>query len=310
MEYALHFQFKTTNNEAEYEALLTGLCLAQDLYAREISAHSNSMLIVNQINDTYQVKSKNMCQYVKEAQRLASLFTRFTISQIPRRQNGRADALAKLASTLDGGIKRVIPIEYLTKPTITDTPDKTMTVGIDANWMTPIYEYLADGTLPIDIDTACRLQLQSGRYTIINKQLYKRGFSLPYLRYVTLEDGHEILREVHEGVCRDHSASRAMASKILHRGYYWPSLRTDTLLVTRKCQHCLLFSNIIHQPPEPLTTMASPWPFTQWGLDLIRPMPEGNGLTKLAIIAVDYFTKWAEAEPLATIIEARARGFV
>ncbi|KAI5345997.1 hypothetical protein L3X38_013876 [Prunus dulcis] len=185
-----------------------------------------------------------------------------------------------------------------------------MTIGTNANWMTHVYEYLADGTLPTDTDTARRLQLQSGRYTINNKQLYKRGFSLPYLRYVTPEDGHEILREVHEGVCRDHSASRAMASKILHRGYYWPLLRTDTLLVTRKCRPCLLFSNVIHQPLEPLTTMASPWPFSQWGLDLIRPMPEGKRQTKLAIIAVNYFTKWAKAEPLATIIEAHARGFV
>ncbi|KAI5334950.1 hypothetical protein L3X38_025083 [Prunus dulcis] len=49
--------------------------------------------------------------------------------------------------------------------------------------MTPVYEYLADETLPIDTDAALRLQLQFGRYTIINKQLYKRGYALPYLRF-------------------------------------------------------------------------------------------------------------------------------
>lgn len=51
--------------------------------------------------------------------------------------------------------------------------------------------------------------------------------------------------------------------------------------------------------------MASPWPFAEWGLDLIEPIPEGKGQTKFAIVAVDYFTKWAEAEPLATIAESR-----
>lgn len=89
------------------------------------------MLIVNQINDTYQVKGKHIVQYIKEAQR----------------------------SALDGGIKRSNPIEYLTKPTINDTPIETMTVGTDANWMTPIYKYIADGILPTNIDAARLLQL-------------------------------------------------------------------------------------------------------------------------------------------------------
>ncbi|CAL9011827.1 unnamed protein product [Prunus brigantina] len=56
--------------------------------------------------------------------------------------------------------------------------------------------------------------------------------------------------------------------------------------------------------------MVSPWPFAQWGLDLIGPMPEGKGRVKYAIVAVDYFTKWAEAEALATITAARIETFV
>ncbi|CAL9030031.1 unnamed protein product, partial [Prunus brigantina] len=285
VEYALRFQFNATNNEAEYEALIAGLRLAHDLGAQALRAHSDSLLIVNQINDTYQAKGRRMAQYVKEAQRLASQFSRFAISQVPRSQNCRADALAKLASALDGGIRRSIPIEYLASPTVGDTPTEAMIVEANDTWMTPIYEYLASGALPADSDAARRLRLQSGRYTIINAQLYKRGFSLPYLRCVTPEDGHEILREVHEGVCGDHSASRAMASKVLRRGYYWPTLKTDSLQLARKCRPCQLFSNIIRQPPEPLSSMTSPWPFAQWGLDLIGPMPEGKGQTKFAIVA-------------------------
>ncbi|KAI5348968.1 hypothetical protein L3X38_001855 [Prunus dulcis] len=56
--------------------------------------------------------------------------------------------------------------------------------------------------------------------------------------------------------------------------------------------------------------MVSPWPFAQWGLDLIGPMPEGKGQVKYAVVAVDYFTKWAEAEALATITAARIETFV
>ncbi|KAM2548007.1 hypothetical protein TB1_019233 [Malus domestica] len=56
--------------------------------------------------------------------------------------------------------------------------------------------------------------------------------------------------------------------------------------------------------------MISPWPFAQWGLDLIGPMPAGKGKVRYAIIAVDYFTKWAKVEPLATIIEEKIEDFV
>ncbi|KAI5351622.1 hypothetical protein L3X38_004513 [Prunus dulcis] len=79
---------------------------------------------------------------------------------------------------------------------------------------------------------------------------------------------------------------------------------------TQKCDKCQRFANIPQLPAEPLTAMVSPWPFAQWGLDLIGPMPEGKGQVKYAVVAVDYFTKWAEAEALATITAARIESFV
>ncbi|CAL2277239.1 unnamed protein product [Prunus armeniaca] len=62
------------------------------------------------------------------------------------------------------------------------------------------------------------------------------------------------------------------------------------------------YAVVPHQPPENSTSISSPWPFAQWGIDLIGPMPKGKGQTKFAIAVVDYFTKWAEAEPLSTIM--------
>ncbi|KAM1369750.1 hypothetical protein ACFX2F_040294 [Malus domestica] len=51
-------------------------------------------------------------------------------------------------------------------------------------------------------------------------------------------------------------------------------------------------------------------PLAQWGLDLIGPMPAGKGKVRYAIVVVDYFIKWAEVEPLATIIEAKIENFI
>ena len=63
-------------------------------------------------------------------------------------------------------------------------------------------------------------------------------------------------------------------------------------------------------PIRALTSIIRPWPFQQWGLDILGPLPLGKGQCKFIIVAVDYFTKWAEAEPLATITEQKIRNFI
>ena len=59
-----------------------------------------------------------------------------------------------------------------------------------------------------------------------------------------------------------------------------------------------------------MTTITSPWPFAQWGIDIVGPLPLGKGQVKFLLDAIDYFTKWVEAEALATITMARIHNFV
>jgi hypothetical protein len=56
--------------------------------------------------------------------------------------------------------------------------------------------------------------------------------------------------------------------------------------------------------------MTSPWPFAQWGLDIVGPFPLAPGSRKFLLVATDYFTKWVEAEPLKHIGEAEVRQFL
>ncbi|CAL2230452.1 unnamed protein product [Prunus armeniaca] len=56
--------------------------------------------------------------------------------------------------------------------------------------------------------------------------------------------------------------------------------------------------------------MVSPWPFAQWGLDLIGTMPQGKGQIKFAVVSVDYFTKWVKSEAFAMITAAKIEHFV
>ena len=56
--------------------------------------------------------------------------------------------------------------------------------------------------------------------------------------------------------------------------------------------------------------MSTPWPFTQWGLDIVRPFPIAIWQLMFLFVGIDYFTKWVEVEPLATITEKNVQSFV
>ena len=62
------------------------------------------------------------------------------------------------------------------------------------------------------------------RYKILNDTLYKRGFSMPYLKCVNKEEAKYILEEIHEGVCEDHVGLRSLVSKVIRTGYFWPTI--------------------------------------------------------------------------------------
>ncbi|KAL0430430.1 UNVERIFIED_CONTAM: hypothetical protein Sradi_0669000 [Sesamum radiatum] len=82
-------------------------------------------------------------------------------------------------------------------------------------------------------------------------------------------------------------------------------MKQDAKHLVSKCERCQKHSSFIHQPVEPLTTMLSPCPFTQWGMDIVGPFPVASGQRKFLLVAIDYFTEWVEAEPLACITEGK-----
>ena len=87
-------------------------------------------------------------------------------------------------------------------------------------------------------------------------------------------------------------------------------MRKKALEYVRKCDQCQRFASSIHQPGGVLNLLSSPWPFAQWGLDIIGPFPKAAGNKRYLLIGTDYFTKWVEAEPLANIKDANAKRFV
>ena len=218
--------------------------------------------------------------------------------------------MAKLATALQEDLGRSTPVEYLLEPFIDLCDVEVAQVGPERSWVDPIWDYIIDGRLPDDPKKAAKIRMRSARFTNNKGSLYKRGFFTPILKCIAGKNVEYVLREVHEGICGNHIGARALAGKVLRQGYYWPMILKDATDLVKKCKIFQEHAKISHLPSEPLTSIISPWPFQQWGLDILGPLPLGKGQCKFIIIAVDYFTKWAEAEPLATITEQKIRNFV
>ena len=124
------------------------------------------------------------------------------------------------------------------------------------------------------------------------------------------EEADYVMREVHEGICGNHSGSRALVHKLVRAGYYWPTMQKDAEAYVMACDKCQRFSNIIRQPTEELTPMTALWPCAQWRLDIMGPFPTAVRQLKFLVVGIDYFTKWVEAEALATITEKNVQSFV
>ncbi|KAL0290958.1 UNVERIFIED_CONTAM: Ribonuclease HI [Sesamum radiatum] len=113
LEFTIKFDFKASNNEAEYEALVIGMRMAREGGAKHLLAYSDSQLVVKKVEGTYEAKEESMIRYLQQIRNLKAKFHLFQIIQIPREENAKADSLSKLASSLEDCRTKHITIHYL-----------------------------------------------------------------------------------------------------------------------------------------------------------------------------------------------------
>ena len=131
-------------------------------------------------------------------------------------------------------------------------------IGSKSNWTTTIASYLKGGVLSDEKEAARKLKVWAIRFILIKDVLYKRGFSRPYLRCLGNKEADYVMREVHEGICRNHSRSRSLVHKLVRAGYYWPTMQADAEAYVKAYDKCQRFNNIIRQPTEELALMTAP----------------------------------------------------
>ncbi|GJY18857.1 reverse transcriptase domain-containing protein [Tanacetum coccineum] len=307
--YALRFRFDATNNEAKYEALIAGLRITEQMGVKNLQANVDSGLVANQVNGTYVAKEADMVFYLEKVKTLIGGFRAFTIKQIPRNENKKADALSKIASISFAHLSKQVLVEELNEKSISKVEVLTVVKEEGDTWMTPIFKYLAEETLPADVKRARAIKRKSWRFAIINGILYKKSFLGPWVRCVGPLQANYVLREIHEGSCSMHAGTRFVVAKALRIGYYWPTMHKDARMLIRACQDCQVHKPIPRNPQQKLTPITSSWPFYMWGIDIAGPFPKGPGKVKFLIVSMDYFLKWIEAKPVATITGKQIKKF-
>ena len=217
-----------------------------------------------------------------------------------------------LAPSLAQNLPRVILVEDLSKPSgekgnMIYVPH----VRVRPNWMDPIIQFLSKDVLPEEKSKAEKIHRKAPRFWLSEDQkLYKRSFSGPYLLCIYPEASELLFEELHEGICGSHTGGRSIAHKAITKGYWWPNMQKKALEYTKKCDQCQRFTPNTHQLGEFLNPLFSPWPFAQWGLDIVGPFPKATGNKKYLLVGIDYFTKWVEAEPLANIRDVDVKKFL
>ncbi|XP_072058281.1 uncharacterized protein [Arachis hypogaea] len=262
-----------SNNQAEYEAFIGGLTLAAEVGATRLEICSDSQAVTSQVNGSYQARDSLLQKYLEKVKNLSQKFEEVTVHHVPRERNTRADLLSKLASTKPGEGNRSL-IQGMTR-------ESAVTLHLSqlgSSWLDPITSFLESGKLPDDEKDAAKLRREAAKYAVIQGQLFKKGLNQPLLKCLRPDQTDYVLREVHEGCCGHHIGGKALARKLIQAGYYWPSMMADSKEF--------------------------------WGVDLLGPFPVGPGQVKYLIVAIDYYTKWIEAESLASISSSNCKKFM
>jgi len=234
IEQAMKFEFKTSSNQTEYEAIIAGLHLAIELEITTLICKSDSRLVVIQLTEEYEVRETLIQQYFHFVKNLLSRFKEISFQHVRRENNTRADTLSRPATIEQKGVHRSIIHVTLAKPS--GGAEECMATDTQPNWMTPIKQYLTEGVCDPHLEKTMKQQV--ARYVFIDQDLYRRGYSRPLLKCLSPEQVTYVMTELHEGICGTHSGARTMAAKILRARYYWPTVQGDCTEYVQKCVKC------------------------------------------------------------------------
>lgn len=142
-----------------------------------------------------------------------------------------------------------------------------------------------------------QLQIHPKNYFIIDNTLYHQGGDCILRHYLTHEEAEKTLNDFHAGACGGHLSGLETSHKILHAGYFWPSIFKDCVEAIKKCHPCQIYTKKMHAHPTLLHPVVIIGPYAKWGIDFMTCHLTSTVRHKYIIMAVAYFTKWVKPMP-------------
>jgi hypothetical protein len=241
---------------------------------------------------------------------LEASFEGFSVKNIPRGENEHGDLLAKSAAH-GLPLPSEVFFETIKAPSVELMERAVLTISPvhSEDWRTEIVSFFQGNCFSDDEAYNKRMEARTRPYAIIEGELYKHGVCSPLLKCLSRAKGQELMKEIHAGICGAHIGCRPLLGKVFRQGFYWPKAASDAAKLVQKCENCQRCTRDQKQPSS-LTQLIQPsWPLQRWGLDLLGPLPPAQGNLKYVVVAVEYFCKWIEAKPLATITSATVQKF-
>jgi ribonuclease HI len=254
LKYGLYIHYKASNNGAEYEALIHGLCIAVSLGIKRLIAYGDSKVVIDQVNKACDIKKDSMNAYCAEVRKLEDHFEGLEFHHVFRNNNVAVDVLSKLGSkralVLDG-----VFVQDLRKPSIRllsdletspsdilGSHDVLMAEAAD-DWRLYFITYIVEKRAPENKVEHEKIIRCTANYVVIVTELYRRSTSNGVLmKCILWSEGLELLQEIHGGECGNHAAFANLMGKAYRSDFYWPTALADAQDLVRQCKGCQFFA--------------------------------------------------------------------
>ncbi|MCO5581575.1 hypothetical protein L7F22_035463 [Adiantum nelumboides] len=177
--------------------------------------------------------------------------------------------------------------------------------------LTPVANYILEGEFPKEFTTGQRRKLikQASRFLWLERSLYQKGKDLVCRRVPSTNEIPKILKGLHEEACGGHFSHELTLKKVLLAGYVWPSMHADVQHWCRSCHNCQVNGNrrLLYGPRQAIIANGS---FEKWGIDAMGPLPRTANGKVYILVAIDYMTRWVEAQSVAKVNEKTVSKFV
>ncbi|VFR03228.1 unnamed protein product [Cuscuta campestris] len=238
----LSFQFRVSNNEAEYKALINGLKILGKLGVSRVQVYSDSRLVVGQISGEFEEKEERMKRYRDLSLVMLGRFE-YKLEHIPRANNAEANVLSKLGAESPEYISTLATVEELATPSL--NRDEVLWASADPlEWLDRLARYIEDGVAPEDPQEARLLRMRAPTYKVQDGVLYKRSYNGILLRCLRAAEARALMEEIHEGICAAHQGPYSISRRAVIQGYFWPTMRKDYEEYVCKCPTCQQFQNV------------------------------------------------------------------